>query len=66
MNSMLENNLRYMLKDIENYKQNRDTLLYNYIDERLKESMQSYIHDLTMAVISMGNMNALKIFKDKN
>lgn len=64
LNLMLDNLLLKMLKDLNNYKKDKNSLNKMYVEQRLNKQTESYIHDLSMNILSLQNRNALKILKE--
>ena len=59
-------NLQYILKDLDNHKRDKSTLLEYYINLRLEKSLNSYCEDLNKSYESLVNKNSMNLIKRIN
>ena len=59
-------NLECILKELNLYHRNRKILLYNYINKRLTESLQSYYSELQDSVNFLNSKEDIRIMSSIN
>jgi len=60
------NNLELIIKELDNYKRNKEQLMYKYINDRLTKSLNSYYKELRDSVNFLNSKEELKIIKKIN
>lgn len=60
------NNLELIIKELDNYKRNKEQLMYKYINDRLTKSLNSYYKELSDSVNFLNSKEELNIIKKIN
>lgn len=53
-----------ILKDLNEHKRNKETLLENYVQERLNQSLSNYYKDLMESYNSVIYYDSIKVLKE--
>ena len=62
----MENTLLIIIKDLQKYKKDRDTSLFESISRRLNTSLSIYMEELNKDTEYLENRNELKLVKKLN
>lgn len=57
---MTKHSLQYILKDLQNYKRPKQSLMYYYVNQRLNKSLEAYDYSLSISYSFLKDKNQYK------